>query len=135
MKTLLFAVLCFACISAFAGPEGDVTKAAQGFYDGYMKVLNANQDPKKWILKSDKVASGFKKSYASFMKEPDSDPIVCGQDFPKAGFKAATDSIQGNTATVTLSSKDPAFRMTFKATFSLKDGKWLLAGTKDLTPK
>jgi hypothetical protein len=137
MKTIPVALLflCTFVSLALGRAEEDVTNAAQAFYDGYIKVLNENEDQKKWILKSEGVTPAFKKAYMAYMEEPDADPIICGQDYPAAGFNASADLVKDDSATVRLSSRDPSFAHTFTAVFVLKGGKWLLAGTDDLKAK
>ena len=137
MKTISVALLllCTFASFAFGGAEEDVTNAAQTFYDGYMKVLNGNKDQKKWVLNSEGVTPAFKKAYTAYMEDAGADPIICGQDYPDAGFNASADSVKGDRATVRLSSRDPSFAHTFTAAFVLKGGKWLLAGTDDIKAK
>ena len=137
MKTacFIFTFICILTSTLIAGPEEDVSKSAQSFYSAYLKVLVGSQDTKSWILKSDKVTSSFKKAYATYMKDPGSDPIICAQDYPDAGFKVSAAKINGNNATVTLMSKDPAFAHTFRAAFIQKEAKWLLTGTDEIKAK
>jgi hypothetical protein len=69
------------------------------------------------------------------MKDPGSDPIICAQDYPDAGFAAKDPTINGNTATVTLASKDPSFQHSFKVFLKSGDKGWQIDGTTDLKPK
>jgi hypothetical protein len=137
MKTIPVTLFLLCTFTSFAlgGAEEDVTNAAQTFYDGYMEVLNGNRDAKKWVLKSEGVTSAFKKAYTAYVKEPGADPIICGQDYPAAGFNASPDSVKGDRATVRLISRDPSFAHTFTATFVHKSGKWLLTGTDEIKAK
>jgi hypothetical protein len=134
LRLAFFLILTLTAMT-LAGPGEEAISSAQTFYDGYLKILNGKGDSKKWISKSDKVAPSFKKAYVAYMKEPDSDPVICGQDFPKSGYKASLGSANEDTATVIISSRDPAMAYSFKTVFIRKEGKWLLAGTDDLKAK
>ena len=131
---LQFALALTLSTTALADAASDAKAAAQTFYDGYMALLRSGKDAQKWVLASDQVTPEFKKAYRVYMKEPDADPIIAAQDFPKGGFTVTGASVKGATAVITLSSRDPKFSHTFKATFVLLDGKWRLGRTADIKP-
>jgi hypothetical protein len=130
MKALNLTIAALAALicGALADPKTDATEAAQKFYDQYIKV----KDPKPWVLKSPRVTAEFKKAYAVFMKNPESDPIIAGQDFPDSGFKASGAAVKGPRADVTMKSRDPGFKQVIKVHLLLKDGAWLIDGVNKL---
>jgi hypothetical protein len=123
--------------SALAGEAPGPQDVAQNFYDAYMKTLCASGDVAAVISQSDDLTPTFKKSYAKMMKQEyvDADPVICAQDYPDAGFKAGEAKITGDKAKVVMSSRDPSFTHSFTVYLVKTDaGRWLIAGTKDLTP-
>ena len=127
--TLLFLLTGFSTLAAEASP----TIAAQTFYDGYMKVLRANGDPEKYVLGSELLTGGFKKAYAKLVKEGlESDPIICGQDYPDEGYTASPAKLKKGKAIVTMKSRSPAMNVSFKVTLREIDGAWRISDTNDL---
>ncbi len=134
MKTIL-CLLAFSVFSSFADAavESGPTEAAQIFYDAYMKLLTGNGDARHFILASKNVTPAFKKAYARLVKNGmDSDPIICGQDFPDAGFAASDAEIHGGKATVTMKSRGDTLKHSFRVTLRLVNGRWLISDTNDL---
>jgi len=136
-RTLFLALLCLAPVAPAAAEEPSPKAVAQAFYDGYMKVLLKEGDSVVYVMKSEHVTKAFKKAYKAFMENPESDPIICGQDYPDAGFAAGKVKIEGdgNEATVVLTSRDPKFENSFEVYLKLTDKSWLIEGTKDLLPR
>ncbi len=112
----------------------EAVEVAQAFYDGYMKALNSSSDTVVYVKKSKLVTPAFKKAYAKFMEEPDSDPIICGQDYPDKGFTAGKPIVKGTRARVTMNSRDKSFPVTFNVVLVNGEEGWLLAETQDLKP-
>ena len=131
---LVLALTC-GCRPAVAAAEEDPARVAQVFYDGYIKLLNANGDGGRSVMKSDQFTPGFKKAYKAYMKDADSDPIVQGQDYPKSGFKASAAKVNGASATVTMASRDPSFKYSIKVTLVKNGEHWLISGIGDLQTK
>jgi hypothetical protein len=135
MKTTA-CLLAFFILSGFTAPAADdsgPTGAAQAFYDAYMKVLVDNGDTQKFVLASPNLTSGFKKAYAKLVADGmESDPIICGQDYPDEGFTAAAAKIHDGKATVTMKSRGDTFKHSFKVTLRLVDDRWLISDTNDL---
>jgi hypothetical protein len=50
------------------------------------------------------------------MKDPDHEPIIQAQDFPKSEFKASTATIKGDTAKVTITGRDASYAHPFPVT-------------------
>lgn len=130
--SLLLFALAFACQPLAMATDDDPAHVAQTFYDGYLKVLNTNGDARRYVLKSDHLTPSLKKAYTAAMKDPDHDPIIQAQDFPKAGFQASASTLKANTATVTLTSRDASFAHSFKATLVKNAAIWLISGIGDL---
>lgn len=126
------AVLCHHV--ALAADEG-ARQIAQTFYDGYMKVLKTNGDTRRYVAKSEHLTPAFKKAYTAFMKEPDHDPIIQGQDYPDAGFEASKATLDNGLATVTMGSRDAAFAHSFKVTVVKHKEGWLISAIGDLKGK
>ena len=131
-------VLTFIFLSSFALVAAEAESAspqavAQGFYDGYMKVLLANGDTQKFVLASKVLTKGFKKAYRQLIKDGmDSDPIICGQDYPDEGFKAGVEEIDAGKAKVTMKSRGDTLKHSFDVTLKNVDGVWLISDTNDL---
>jgi acyl-coenzyme A synthetase/AMP-(fatty) acid ligase len=137
---LLCAVLAILAQHTFAAPEDAPNAVAQTFYDGYVKVLNAQGDERRYVLKSEQLTPALKEAYKAYVsrKDPDADPIIQAQDFPKEGFKAYTAIIKAKspkTATVTMTSRDPTFEHTFKVTLTKNEKGWLISGIGTLKAK
>ena len=126
--SLLILTVVFACRQMAAAAEEDPARVAQTYYDGYMKVLNADGDTRRYVLKSDRLTPAFKQAYTAAMKEPEADLIIQGQDFPKAGFKSSAPKLKASIATVTMTSRDTAFKHSFKVTLVKNAESWLIAG-------
>jgi len=136
MKTLR-ALLALAILGALptmaADDESSPAQAAQNFYDAYMKVLLSNGDTQKFVLSSKAVTKGFLKAYKALIADGmDSDPIICGQDYPDQGFKAAKTEMANGKAYVTMKSRGDQLQHSFKVTLRQVDGKWLISDTNDL---
>src|SRR3954464_12750486 len=97
MKTLFFLVLSFALILASAGADekADATATVNSFYASYVGAIKKKANDEKVAQKSPQLSPGFKKAYAALMAkawktDPELglgyDPIICGQDFPDAGY-------------------------------------------------
>jgi hypothetical protein len=132
---LLVCLMPFSAVTAAeeTSESSAAVKAAQAFYDGYMKVLLASDgDSQAYVLKSKRVTGAFKKAYRAFMEEADSDPIICGQDYPDAGFKAGKPILKGEQSTVTMTSRDPSFPHSFQVFLKRGDEGWQISGTNDL---
>ncbi|HYF38011.1 MAG TPA: hypothetical protein VD994_22100 [Prosthecobacter sp.] len=123
--------------AAQSAPEASpAMAAAQAFYDGYMKTLTANGDAQAYVLKSKRVSEAFKRAYQTFMQDAGSDPILCAQDYPDAGFTAFRGQVKGDEATVEMKSRDPQFEHRFNVTLKRSGaGEWLIDGTQDLPAK
>jgi hypothetical protein len=136
MKTVysLLALALFSMASALAASEPPPpTQAAQEFYDAYMKVLLAHGDTQKFVLSSDAVTKGFLKAYKALIADGmDSDPIICGQDYPDEGFQASKAEMKNGKARVTMKSRGDTLKHSFKVTLKKVDGRWLLSDTNDL---
>ena len=98
-------------------------------------MLNAKGDERRYVLKSDRLTPALRKAYTTYMKEPEADPIVQAQDFPKAGFNASAPTIKASTATVTMTSRDASFNHSFKVTLVKNAESWLISGIGDLKGK
>lgn len=133
MKQLLSVLALFLATSAFAGEEAQPKAVAQSFYDGYMKILLSNGDSIKYVTGSKLVTSQFKAVFKKTMDRPEADPIICGQDYPDGGFNAATQAIDGDTATVQMKSRDAAFDHKFNVQLRKVKGAWQICGTDDLS--
>jgi ABC-type transporter MlaC component len=135
MKTTLclITVLLLAGFAAIAADESTPTEVAQNFYDAYMKVLRADGDTDKFVMNSGVFTASFKKAYAKMVKEGmDSDPIICGQDFPDEGYTASPAKFKDGKALVTMKSRSKSMPVSFKVTLRKIDGKWLISDTNSL---
>ncbi|MGH8045667.1 MAG: DUF3828 domain-containing protein [Chthoniobacterales bacterium] len=131
----LLALALFSALPALAADESSSPKAAaQTFYDAYMKVLLAKGDTQKFVLSSDAVTKGFLKAYKALIADGmDSDPVICGQDYPDEGFSASKAKIEDDgKATVTMKSRGDQLKHSFKVTLRKVDGRWLISDTNDL---
>lgn len=108
---LVIAVLLLPLPAAQAAD--DLQETVQAFYDGYMKAIPRDATV-QWVLTSASVSKSFKKAYKAFMNgEPDFDPVLCGNDYPDAGYVVKNIKEDGATATVTMKSRDPEFQNEF----------------------
>jgi len=129
----LCALFLLPIFAATAADKPGPTEVAQSFYDAYMKVLLANGDTEKFVLSSKELSQSFKKAYSKLVADGmESDPIICGQDYPDAGFVADPAKISGAKASVAMKSRDDEFKHSFKVTLRLVDGQWLISDTNDL---
>ncbi len=127
------ALLILSAFSSLAAEPASPAEAAQNFYDSYMKVVLANGDTQQFVLSSKTVTPGFKKAYAKLIADGmDSDPILCGQDYPAEGFTASAAKIHGDKATVTMKSRGDTLKHSFGVTMRLIGARWLLSDTNDL---
>ncbi len=140
---LFFAALALLASTAplaIAAPDESPTAVAQTFYDGYLKVLNAEGDERRYVLQSPHLTPALKKAYQAHLarKDPDADPILQAQDYPKEGFKAYTAIIKPKspkTATVTMTSRDPEFVHSFKVTLAKGEKGWLISTISNFKAK
>jgi hypothetical protein len=129
------ALLLVPCNCAFAGEAPGPQEVAQNFYDAYMKTLRSSGDAAAAVAESDALTRSFKKTYAKMAEEGlDSDPVICAQDYPDAGFEAGAAKITGTKARVVMSSRDPGFKHTFTVFLVKSEDRWLIAGTNELKP-
>jgi len=124
-----FLLFCVLSSSAFAAEPLEV---AQIFYDGYLRTINEFRSGEKYVRGSAYLTPEFKKSYAERRNKSEGDPIICGQDFPSAGFEATNLRLSGGNATITMKSRDPSFPHSFAITLIRRQGEWLISGTEDL---
>jgi hypothetical protein len=134
MRTLLhLAVLALIAALPLRAADDSPTEAAQTFYDAYMKVLLANGDTQQFVLESKAVTKGFLKAYKALVADGmDSDPIICGQDYPDEGFAASPATIDGDKATVTMKSRGDTLQHSFKVSLKNVERRWLVSDTNDL---
>jgi len=129
----LLSCLILSSFAAIAADENTPAGAAQKFYDAYMKVLLANGDTQKFVLSSKSVTKGFLKAYKAMIKDGmDSDPMICGQDYPGDGFAASAAKFKNGKAYVTMKSRGDTLKHSFKVTLRQIDGQWLISDTDDL---
>lgn len=122
-------MLCIASSLAQSGPE----EVAQTFYDGYMKIVVANGDRDAYVMGSDLLTAGFKSAYEKMMKIGfESDPVICAQDYPDNGFAASPAQVDGERATVTMTSRGDDLKHSFDVRLKRIDGAWLISDTNDL---
>jgi hypothetical protein len=62
----------------------------------------------------------------------DSDPLICGQDYPDDGFTASAAKFKNGKAYVTMKSRGDTLKHSFKVTLRKIDGQWLISDTDDL---
>ncbi len=146
MKSLLLLVLAFA-FPVCADEKTDATKVVDSFYASYIAAISKAkpEDADKLVKRSSQLSPAFKEAYAALMAkglkdDPEAglgyDPIICGQDFPDAGFKVTGIAIVGDTAGVAkVSSKDKNFKQTISVILMKIDGKWLINGIDKLKGK
>lgn len=121
------------CIPVLHADDSGPTEVAQAFYDGYMKVIAANGDRHAYVMGSDLLTAGFKSAYEQMMKIGfESDPVICGQEYPDNGFAAGPAQIDGDRATVTMTSRGDPLKHTFDVRLKNVDGSWLISDTNDL---
>jgi hypothetical protein len=129
------ALLLVLCHCAFAGDAPGPQEVAQNFYDGYIKTLRASGDAAAAIADSGALTRNFKKTYAKMAEDGlDSDPVICAQDYPDAGFEASAAKISGTKAKVVMASRDASFKHTFTVFLVKSDDRWVIAGTSELKP-
>lgn len=116
-----------------AADDSGPREVAQTFYDGYMKVVAANGDRDAYVRGSDLVTKGFKAAYEQMMKIGfESDPVICGQMYPDDGFAASPAQVDGDRATVTMTSRGDPMKHSFDVRLKNVDGSWLISDTNDL---
>lgn len=130
---VLFAVVCFSTLPAVAAEPASPQKVAQDFYDAYVKVLASNGDTQKFVLSSAEVTRGFKKAFRKLMKlGMESDPVICGQDFPGEGYAASPAQMRDGKAVVTMTSRSKDMPVSFPVTLRNVGGRWLISDTNEL---
>ena len=134
-KLLLFLGLMFGSLSALAAEQDAPARVAQAFCDGYLKVLNAHGNAQRFVQKSESLTPALKKAYTAFMKDPDHDPIIQAQDFPEEGFKASAATIKGDTAKVTMTSRDASDTHQFPVTLVKTADGWFISAIGSLRAK
>lgn len=116
-----------------AADDSGPREVAQTFYDGYMKVVAANGDRDAYVLDSNLLTKGFKAAYEQMMKIGfESDPVICGQMYPDDGFAAGSPQIDGDRATVPMTSRGDPIKHSFDVRLKNVDGSWLISDTNDL---
>lgn len=135
IPTLILLAQAIATPSIASAANDEPASVAQTFYDAYLKVLNADGDARRFVMKSAHLTPALKKAYAAFMKDHDHDPIIQAQDFPAQGFQASPAKIQANTATVTITSRDASFAHSFKVTLVKTEGSWVISAVGNLRGK
>lgn len=144
MKTLFLIVSGFALITGQtrADDKSEATAVVNSFYASYVAAMTKQENGEKVVPKSPQLSPGFKKAYAALMakawkENPESglgyDPIVCGQDFPDAGYAVTGITIVDHSRGVAeVSSKDKNFKQTISVMLVKLDGKWLINGIDKL---
>jgi hypothetical protein len=146
MKTLLLLfVLAFViALPGQADDKAEATKVVDSFYASYIAAMIKMEDSDKVVQKSPQLSPGLKKAYAKLVgdalkENPESglgyDPIVCGQDFPDAGFAVKSVTLKESTGSAVVSSKDKNFDHSIPVTLVKVDGKWLINGIEKLKAK
>lgn len=132
LRLLALLVISASCALAADAPASP-TQAAQKFYDAYMKVLLANGDTQKFVLSSKAVTPGFLKAYKALIADGmNSDPIICGQDYPDEGFAASKVETKGDRTYVTMKSRGDTLKHSFRVTLKSVGGRWLISDTDDM---
>lgn len=134
MRTFAFLlVIALAGLGAARAADEGPKEVAQEFYDGYMKVLLAKGDTNAYVLDSPMVTDSFRAAYRKMIDMGfESDPIICGQDYPDQGFTASDPSVDGDKAEVTMTSRGDDLVHSFTVTLKQRDGAWLISDTNDL---
>jgi hypothetical protein len=142
MKTLLLLALAVAVSAPVRADDNtDATKVVNSFYATYIAAINKAQDGDKVVQKSSQLSPAFKKAYAELMakarkKDPEAglgyDPIICGQDYPDAGFAVTSITLKETTGSAVVSSKDKSFKHSIPLKLVKLDGKWLINGIEKL---
>lgn len=145
MKFLALCILALSIsLSAHADDKTEATKIVDAFYASYVAAMLKTEDADKLVQKSPQLSAGLKKAYAALMakawkENPESglgyDPIVCGQDFPDAGFAVSSLTVKETTGSAVVSSKDKEFKHTIPLMLVKQDGKWLIHGIDKLKAK
>lgn len=145
MKILAAVVLAFALsLPAMADDKAEATKVVDSFFASYVAAMLKTEDGEKVVKKSSQLSPGFKKVYAALMAkawkdEPELglgyDPILCGQDFPDAGYSVKSLRLKETTGSAVISSKDENFKQTIPVLLVKEDGKWLIHGIDKLKAK
>ena len=144
MKTLLLLAVAFAIMPVPAARADDKTEATavvNSFYASYVTAMTKRENGEKVVQKSPQLSAGFKKAHAALMRKawkenPESglgyDPIVCGQDFPDAGYAVTSITLEETKGSAVVSSKDKTFKNTIRVSLIKLDGKWLINGIEKL---
>jgi hypothetical protein len=145
LKPLPAIVFAFALIPpAFADDKADATKVVDSFYANYITAIIKRERGEKVVQRSPQLSPAFKKVYAelqakAWKEDPELglgyDPIICGQDFPDAGYAVKTIELKGNTGSAVAVSKDKNFEGSIPVTLVTIDGKWFINGIEKLQGK
>ena len=142
MSTRLLALLLVftPMLRAHADDKADATKVVNSFYASYIAAALKAENGDKVVKKSPQLSPEFKKAYAAIVakawkEEPevglDYDPIVCGQDFPDAGFEVKSITLKDTAGSAVVSSKDPNFKHKIHLELVKQDGKWFIHDIED----
>ncbi len=138
---LVLALLMNPVLAEEAVDARNVSQVADAFFGGYLKLLAKSagyEDTIRWIDKSPVPTKEYKvaltKLYRDALKvDPElgygADAVICGQDWPDKGFKAARVWLAGSMAFVQMASRDPQFEHSIEARFVKVNGTWRLDGT------
>jgi hypothetical protein len=143
MKTILPAIsIAFALlVPAVADDQTEATKVVDSFYAAYLAAMIKEEDGDKLVQKAPQLSPGFKKVHAALVakawkENPELglgyDAIVCGQDFPNAGFAVTSITLKETTGSAVVSSKDKDFTHTIALTLVKQNGQWLINGIDKL---
>ena len=144
MRLLAIALAIVLITPARADDEADATRMIDSFYAAYIAAMIKTENAEKVVARSPQLSPGFKKAYATLVAKawkdnPELglgyDPIVCGQDFPDAGFAVKTIALKESTGTAVVSSKDENFTHAIPLTLVKIDGKWFINGIEKLQAK
>ena len=145
MKALLTLAIALTCITALhADDKADASKVVNSFYDTYIAAMIKQQNGEKLMQKSPQLSPAFKKVHGALVakawkENPELglgyDAIVCGQDFPDAGFAVTSITLKDTKGTAVVSSKDKEFKHTIPIKLVKIDGKWLINAIDKLEGK
>jgi hypothetical protein len=147
MKSLLLLGLAsLIAIPAFCDDKTEATKVVDSFYASYIAAISREKpgDADKVVKKSPQLSPAFKEAYAALMAKARKDdpelglgydPIVCGQDFPDAGYAVTSITLKDAVGSAVVSSKDKSFKQTIPVSLVKSEGKWLINGVQKLKGK
>jgi hypothetical protein len=99
------------------------------------------EDCDKLVQRSPQLSPGFKKAHAALVAEAKKDnpelglgydPIVCGQDFPEAGFAVTSITLKETAGSAVVSSKAKDYTKTIPIALVKLEGKWFIDGIENL---